>query len=46
MKTYIPDRDASAYQLSDIYDKTASGDQKIDGLLQFANQRLLKMSEL
>ena len=44
-------RDGGAYQLSDIYDAviaktTTSGDRKIGGLLQSANQRLRKMSEL
>ena len=43
-------RDGGAYQLSDIYDavtdNTTSGDQKIGGLLQSANQRPRKMSEL
>ena len=44
-------RDGGAYQLSDIYDAviaktTTSGDRKIGGLLQFANQRPTKMSEL
>ena len=44
-------RDGGAYQLSDIYDAviaktTTSGDRKIGGLLQSANQRPRKMSEL
>ena len=44
-------RDGGAYQLSDIYDAviaktTASGDRKISGSLQFANQRPMKMYEL
>ena len=44
-------RDGGAYQLSDIYDAviaktTTSGDWKIGGLLQSANQRPRKMSEL
>ena len=45
------DRDGGAYQLSDIYDTviaktTTSGDRKISGSLQSANQRSGKMSEL
>ena len=44
-------RDGGAYQLSDIYDAaiaktTTPGDRKLGGLLQSANQRLKKMSEL
>ena len=44
-------RDGGAYQLSDIYDAviaktTTSGERKIGGLLQSANQRPRKMSEL
>ena len=48
---YNMNRDGGAYQLSDIYDEaiaktTTSGAQKIGGLLQSANQRPRKMSEL
>ena len=44
-------RDGGAYQLSDIYDAviaktSSSGDWKISGLLQSANQRPRKMAEL